>query len=68
MPSHPDVMLALTTCGMTNAQANVFANQHGFMNIGNCMTLRPEMDKDMIKTFNNANSSIRKLDNYMNLN
>ena len=53
MPAHPDVISVLTTCGMTNAQANAFANQHGCMNIGNYMTLRPEMAKDMIKTFNN---------------
>ena len=58
---HPGVITVLITCGMTNAQANNFANQHGFLEIANCLTLRPEYAKNMIKTFNNGRQLNQKM-------
>ena len=45
VPVHLDVILVLTTYGMTNAQKNHFADQHEFLEIARCMTPDPRWSK-----------------------
>ena len=52
MPVHADVITILRKCGMTQVQADAFASQHNFQNLNDVMFFRPEMAKEMIKTYN----------------
>ena len=52
MPVHADVITVLRECGMTQVQADAFASQHSFQNLNDVMFFRPEMAKEMIKTYN----------------
>ena len=61
MPVHADVITVLRECGMTQNQANHFANQHSFQNLNDVMFFRPEMAKEMIKTFNNGRQLNQKM-------
>ena len=58
---HADVITVLRKCGMTQNQANSFANQHSFRNLNDVMFFRPEMAKEMIKTFNNSRQLNQKM-------
>ena len=61
MPAHADVVTILRRCGMTAAQANAFANQHGVNSLTDCMLFWPEMAKSMINDFNNGRALNQKM-------